>query len=900
MDRDEPHSVRFQRGASAPLTQQVEALLPLVTQPGRYLGSEIHAIHRAWTPERVKWLLILPEVYEIGMSHQGLRILYDVLNRREDSLAERAFAPWTDMDDRMRAAGVPLFALESRRAARDFDVLGFSLQYELLATNVVNLLDLAGVPLLSRERGDGDPLVAGGGPCTANPEPLAELCDFFLIGDGEQAVGAISSVIAATRGRPRRERLRTLAEIPGVYVPCFYEPVYENGRQVAVEPRDGVPAPVLRTYVEDLATAPYPQRPIIPLIEAVQDRLTLEIQRGCTQGCRFCQAGIFYRPLRERAPRQLAQLVAQGLPVTGWDDVGLSSLSSADYSQIAPLASMLSEALRPSRTGLSLSSLRADTFSVELADLVSRVRKTGLTFAPEAGTERLRAVINKRVADEDLRAAVSAVYARGWQRVKLYFMVGLPTETAADLDGIVELVRELRAIGRQHGKSRSVTVAIGAFVPKAHTPFQWEAFEDRARLRAKLADLRHRVQSRWSQVKWHEVDLAFIEAILARGDRRVSRAIVRAWELGGRFDGWTEHFDIARWEQAFRDTGIDPLEFTAARDPALPLPWDHISLGVNRTWLLRERERAFASHPTADCRSGACTMCGLGGPQDRRLAGELSADQWAQLAGQIREAVGSRWAGPQGSSVASPAAVMPPLCEATRYRLSFSKMGPMRFISHLETGRLFTRLLRMARWPLAFTQGHNPRPKIAYGPPLPLGVEGAQELMDVFLCAPPTGDDLTRLNGHAPRGVSFLSITPVPTGESSLATAAAAALYTTAVPDDLHGRALRERRIESFAAATSVMMLKPSAGRQKMIDLKRCVRVLRWEPSAGALTDAEPGRLLTMELLLQDPGGHVAGPLRVLRELFQWSAEDMARCRVTRRRIVDDSGNRLPGSAVEA
>lgn len=461
------------------LAARLDALLPLVEKPARYLDHEIHAIHREWTPDAVKWLLILPEIYEIGMSHLGLRLLYDILNRRPDALAERAFAPWVDMEDRMRAGRLPLFALESRRPARDFDVVGFSLQYELLATNVVNLLDLAGIPLWSRERGPDDPFIAGGGPCSANPEPLADIFDFVLIGDGEEAVGRITERLAASRGRPRRERLRDLAEVPGVYVPSLYEPVYAGGRQVSVRALDGSPLPVRRTYVELLDALVYPERPIIPLITAVQDRLTLEIQRGCTQGCRFCQAGIFYRPVRERTPERLIELTALGLEASGYDEISLASLSSADHTQILPLARALAEALKPARTGISLPSLRLDTFSVELAELVARVRKTGLTFAPEAGTQRLRDVINKRVRDGDLYAAIEAAYARGWQRVKLYYMIGLPTETQADLDGLVESVQRIREIGRRFGRNRSVTVSIGTFVPKPHTPFQWEAFEDR-------------------------------------------------------------------------------------------------------------------------------------------------------------------------------------------------------------------------------------------------------------------------------------------------------------------------------------------------------------------------------------------------------------------------------------
>lgn len=847
------------------LAARLDALLPLVEKPARYLDHEIHAIHREWTPDAVKWLLILPEIYEIGMSHLGLRLLYDILNRRPDALAERAFAPWVDMEDRMRAGRLPLFALESRRPARDFDVVGFSLQYELLATNVVNLLDLAGIPLWSRERGPDDPFIAGGGPCSANPEPLADIFDFVLIGDGEEAVGRITERLAASRGRPRRERLRDLAEVPGVYVPSLYEPVYAGGRQVSVRALDGSPLPVRRTYVELLDALVYPERPIIPLITAVQDRLTLEIQRGCTQGCRFCQAGIFYRPVRERTPERLIELTALGLEASGYDEISLASLSSADHTQILPLARALAEALKPARTGISLPSLRLDTFSVELAELVARVRKTGLTFAPEAGTQRLRDVINKRVRDGDLYAAIEAAYARGWQRVKLYYMIGLPTETQADLDGLVESVQRIREIGRRFGRNRSVTVSIGTFVPKPHTPFQWEAFEDRELLREKIAFLREAIHSAWSPVKWHDVEPSFLEAVLARGDRRLGRVVARVQAMGARFDGWTEHFRMERWNEVFRETGIDPLIYTRARDPREPLPWDHIDLGVTRDWLLREREHALRGAVTDDCRSGRCTMCGLGGPSDRKLAPEVEPAQWEALKARL------------GAAVRATAAPQPPVTMAApplplRYRLVYSKTGPLRFISHLETGTLLLRLLRMARWPLAYTQGHNPHPRVSFGPPLPLGVEGERELLDVYLISPPETGALAGLNAVAPRGLQFREVSEVPFPAPSLTVERVAATYRVTVPPELAERARAERRVEAFDEAGAVIVQKPSKGRTRTIDLKACVQVLEWHGSGE----------LRLRLLLTHAAGQVVGPATALREVFAWGAEDLAQCVIRR------------------
>ena len=833
----------------------IEALLARVEKPARYLGTEIGVVQKDWDAAAVRWLLVLPDLYEIGMSHQGLRILYDILNRRPDALAERAFAPWIDMEAALRDADLPFFSLESRHSARDFDIVGFSLQYELLVTNILNLLDLSGIPLLSAERGERDPLIAAGGPCSGNPEPLAEIIDFFLIGDGEEKVAAITESVRATCGRPRHERLRALAEIEGVYVPRFYDPVYAGGRQIGVTPREGVAPRVRRTHLRDLDTAPPPARPVIPMIEAIQDRLVLEIQRGCTQGCRFCHAGIFYRPVRERSPRSLIDAIRTSLPATGWNEISLSSLSSADYSQIHPLAETLTTALAPARIGLSFSSLRVDAFSVGLAELVAQVRKTGFTFAPEAGSQRLRDVINKRVSEEEMLASIEAAYAKGWRRVKLYFMVGLPTETQADLDALVALAERIREIGRRYGGAHKATFSLGAFVPKAHTPFQWSAFENLEVLRARFQFLKERIQSRWTIVKWHDPQTSVIEAIISRGDRRLTQVFLEVWRQGGRFDGWGEHFKLERWQAAFAATGHDMDAWTGALAPDQPLAWDHIDLGVEQAWLEREWERAHAGQTTADCRNALCTACGLGCGETRFLTAPLDAAQWQQLAAEL------------ATTQEDPAATD----ETYRYRITFAKTGRLRFISHLEMGRLFARLFRMAAWPVAYSIGHHPHPKLGYGPPLPLGVEGARELIDVTLTRPLDDAMIARFNGHAPDGLKILGHDYYAQKPVSLAAAAVFADYRVALPDDLHAQAQREGRVEAFYGAGAVIALKASKGRQKTIDLKRCVTRIEWTDDA-----------LCLDLRLQEPSGHVLGPLHVLREIFKWSDVDLGRCRVTR------------------
>ncbi len=902
------------------MSARIEALLPQVSKPARYLGTEIGVARKPWPADSslgVTWLLILPEVYEIGMSHQGLRILYDLLNRRSDALAERAFAPWFDMEERMRAAGIPLFSLESRRPARDFDVLGFSLQYELLATNVLNMLDLAGIPLLARDRREDDPLIAAGGPCTGNPEPVADLFDFILIGDGEERVGAITESLRQHQGRTREARLLALAQLPGIYVPCFYTPVMmaasaedceeighasaddpvEVGRrpdgprpaatpggphQSGVRPlRADVPAVIRRTYLESLREAPYPAEPLVPLIEAVQDRLTLEIQRGCTHGCRFCQAGIFYRPLRERPPAALVELIRSGLPASGWDEISLSSLSSADYSQIRPLAETLVNALSGERIGLSLSSLRIDTFSVELAELVARVRKSGFTFAPEAGSQRLRNVINKGVREEDLLTAVEAAYAKGWQRVKLYFMLGLPTETEEDVADIVTLVGKVRSIARRYGGSRKVTVSVGAFIPKAHTPFQWEACTSRERLIQRGRRLRDAISSRWSTVRFHDPDVSRIEAILSRGDRRLSAVLLAVWRRGARFDGWSDHFDPDRWQAAFGEAGLDPEHYLGAIAHDRGLPWDHIDLGVSRSFLARERDRAYAGAITPDCRGGHCHQCGVGCLPGAELADPPAPEQWARMEARVRAAFprgatqNAPQDAPQGATDERPEPRL-------GYRLTFAKRGRLRFISHLETMKLIQRIMRMTRWPLAYSAGHNPHPKISFGPPLPLGVEGGAELMDVTLLEALRGNHLCAFNERAPQGLLVSAAVRIQSKSASLAAEAVEGDYEVRIPADLRRRAEREERVEAFIRAGSVIVVKASKGRQKTVDLKRCVSAIDWNED-----------LLLLRLRLQERSGHVLGVLHVLRELFKWTDLDLGRCQVLRRCLLRGDGSPL-------
>ncbi|HEX2954477.1 MAG TPA: TIGR03960 family B12-binding radical SAM protein [Bacillota bacterium] len=599
----------------------IHQILKSVEKPSRYTGGEWGSIQKDWEKSRLRCALAYPDLYEVGESHLGLRLLYHRINDEQDFLAERVFAPKEDMERELRAGHLPLFSLESQRPVSQFDILGFTLQYELSYTNIINMLDLADIPIHTADRGDHDAFIIGGGPGAYNPEPIADFFDLFFLGEAEEGILEILNCVASGKaaGKNRKEIKRDLALIPGVYIPEFYRVTYlEDGRIDQIRPLPGIPPTVKKRVIADFDHSYLPTQQIVPYSEIVHDRIMMEIFRGCTRGCRFCQAGMVYRPVRERQVSTIENGLKELIKSTGYSEASLTSLSSSDYSMIRELVSRLSDCYSSQFVNITLPSLRIDAFPADLAERFQGGRKAGLTFAPEAGTDRLRRVINKGVTEEDMVNAAEAAFRGGWQRLKLYFMLGLPTETDEDLEGIAKMARNVLAIGKQLVGRRAyaiqVSVSVSTFVPKPHTPFQWRGQLDLAEVKRRQALLAEWVRGKGLELHWHDAETSFLEGVFSRGDRRLSAVIQEAWRLGCRFDGWTESFRFDLWMEAFKNTGIEPRFYAnRVRDYSETLPWDHLDTGLDKRFLIEEDRRAEQAINTSDCRKNDCAGCGVCG-----------------------------------------------------------------------------------------------------------------------------------------------------------------------------------------------------------------------------------------------------------------------------------------------
>jgi radical SAM-linked protein len=816
----------------------VEEILPLVTRPSRYIGMEWNAVRKDPARTRLKIALAFPDTYEIGMSHLGLKILYQILNRHPDLLAERAFAPWVDAERLLRERRIPLCTIESGHRLSDFDLVGFTLQYELSYTNVLNMLDLAGIPLRSEDRRSGDPFVIAGGPVAFNPEPISAFIDLFLLGDGEEAVLEICDAALRWKetGGRRDELLEAWARIEGCYVPALHRG--ETIRKRTAIRLDGI----------DYGLFP------VPFMEIVHDRANIEVMRGCTQGCRFCQAGYLYRPLRERSAAEIREMARQALRGTGYEEVSLASLSIADLTVLPDLVPPLMDELLPERTSLSLPSLRVEALNryPQVADEIGRVRKTGFTIAPEAGSKRLRKVINKEGFDEEqIFTAVRNAARAGWESVKFYFMIGLPTETQEDLEELVRIARESARIARAEStRGFGLTVSTSSFVPKPHTPFQWFAMEPMELLREKQHYLKRRLREANVAYKWHDVESSLMEAVFSLGDRSLWRVVQRGHELGCRFDGWTEQFRFDRWTRAFAEVGIDPKAI-AHRPRALdePLPWDHIDAGVSKRFLQREYRKALEVRGTPDCHVAPCSACG-----------EICMPNWPTWARQVGMAVVAprtrtrcEEAAPAPAGAASLCRVappgraagrdsarpeLPPQSEgpAQRLRFIFQKIGDLRFLSHLEVMRAITRALRRARVPLAYSSGYNPQPKLSVALALPVGVEGRRELADVELRAPISPAALVeRLNRHLSPELHLLRAWEVPLAAPSLTPSVREATYEIALAlngwgDEVGGRVESPRLCDEWLARPSIPVAVQRKDKVVEIDARPLILDLRVLP----------------------------------------------------------------------
>ncbi|MCP4572319.1 MAG: TIGR03960 family B12-binding radical SAM protein [bacterium] len=720
------------------LTRRV---LPLVDSPARYIGGELGMDRDGWRPDRANLLLAFPDAYEVGMSHQGLKILHSLLQQRDDAYCDLVFTPWPDMEAQLRSRGLPLHGLASRRPARSFDLVGFSLGYELAYTNLLTMIDLAGSPLLAAERGEGDPVFVAGGSCTMNPTVVGPFLDVVFLGDGEETVLDCADLIVAWKreGGSRDDLLARLRALPGAWHP-------------------GATAPVRSRVVQDLNAFP-PPRQLVPVMEPVHDRLALEVMRGCVRGCRFCQAGMITRPVRERDPGKLVTAARAGVQESGFPEVSLLSLSTADFSGLGATVAGIQDDMAGERTNLVLPSLRVDSVDRDLYDRIGRERPKSFTFAPEAGSQRLRDVINKNVTEDDIVKAAGEAFSAGVKNVKLYFMIGLPTETNADLDELVGLVGRMVGLAPRGGSQ--IHVSISPFAPKCHTTFQWAGQIPAAEIERRNAYLGKRLGRLRVKTSLRTPEVSVLEGILGLGDARLGPVVQRAWELGARFDGWTEHFDFTRWSRAFTELGIEPRSYLDPRDPDAPLPWDTVDCGITRTFLAKDWRRAQRAATLPDCRlEGTCYDC-------TSCVGDVQ-HIFAQLEG----------ADPATAAQAAPAPQQPafdprnadpdrPEKEARHwriwrdqaaakcwYRAEYSKTGDMVFLGHLDFQRQIHLALRRSGLPAAYSKGYHPHPLLKFGPPLPVGIAGLREGLDMAFEGVAPGW-VEKLNAQLPPGLAF-------------------------------------------------------------------------------------------------------------------------------------------------
>jgi radical SAM family uncharacterized protein/radical SAM-linked protein len=779
-----------------------------ISRPSRYLGNEINRIKKDPASVDVSIALAFPDIYEVGMSHLGLKILYHLLNSQEWIAAERAYCPWVDLEKTLRSKGLPLTTIESDRPLSNFDIVGFSIQYELSFSNILNMLDLSGIPFLSEDRGPGFPLIIGGGPVCFNPEPIASIFDALVVGDGEEAAVEICRTVRETKLQKiadKREVLYRLAQIKGIYVPSFFQTHYSpHGGIDAIEALIPEYREVEKAIIPDIDAYDFPTSQVVPFVELIHDRLAIEISRGCTRGCRFCQAGMIYRPVRERHPDSVIEHAETGLRLTGFEELSLLSLSSGDYSCIGPLIKTLMDKQSREKIAVSLPSLRMDSLDPEWIEQIKRVRKTGFTLAPEAGNDRLRRVINKDLTNEDIIKTAREVYGAGWNLMKLYFMIGLPGEEEKDLEDIISLSKQIIGLSKGGGKRAKLNVSLSTFVPKSHTPFMWMPQITLEESRRRIRVIREGLKNRRIRVKWNTPEMSWLEGIFSRGDRRLTPVLIEAWKMGARFDAWTEHYDMEIWLEALKRTGLVPefyLHRSRSKDEILP--WDHIQSGISKEYFKKEWQRAMQGKETPDCRK-QCLACGV--CDHKQIDMNLCAE----------------WAPPQNRKL--------PLHEndfgmIKKYRLTFSKTGPTRYLSHLEMVRLFIRSCRRAGLKFVYSEGYHPMPKVSFASALPVGTESIHETVDIKLYEAGSIASLReRLGQQLPNGIGIVSI------EDITHHVKRTKLKESHFNITINGLKIERRSLEDFLKSDHFPILKMGKKGEQLVDARPLIKSIRYIP----------------------------------------------------------------------
>jgi len=842
----------------------LDKLLAHVKKPSRYVGNEFNIFQKNWDAADLRIVLVFPDLYEIGMSHHGLQILYSVINSQDGLLADRAYSPDKDLEEILRGRGRFLFAVESRRSLADFDMIGITLPYELCYTNILTILDLSNIPLLTSKRDESHPFVIGGGSGSFNPEPVADFFDAILLGDGEEAILEIGAVLKTAKKSQwtRLLTLEKLTEIPGVYVPQFFKPSYGKEEQLlAIDSLKKGYEKVQRRILPDLETSHTPEKPLVPLVRIIHDRLGIEVARGCTRGCRFCQAGIIYRPVREKTAGRVVELANKGMTAGGFDELALLSLSTGDYSCLSPALESLMDTFVKEYVSVSMPSMRVGTLTPEIMNQIKRVRKTGFTLAPEAGTDRLRKVINKGITENDLLETCKDACVMGWKLLKFYFMFGLPTETLDDVKAIADLVH--RAAKTSAERQMRINVSVATFVPKPHTPFQWEPQISIDDAFARIDLLKKSLPKGNYKLKWHDPRQSFLEGVMSRGDRKLSRVIEEAWQRGARLDAWTEHYNLNVWQDAAQACNIDLAKYLRKRQFSETLPWQHLETGVDVEFLKAELAKSVTGDYTPDCRVHSCQKCGVCDFKKVSPVVQCKQKKPGDVPG-TEEDNQSILDVPEKISLA-PETNQPNRPEQIKphhwYRLLYSKLGDIRFLSHLEVIQVFFQALRRAGVKLHYTQGFNPVPKASFSPALPVGTESLAEYLDIDLIEAIIDESefLSSVNLQLPAGITIRSIANVPDKKNNGA-GKNLICYQISFARDFSEQ--EKEALENFIKNESFTVTKFRKGKKRVIDTRKQVQSL-----------VRTGNNSISMVLLNEEGKAASKPVEILKAVLALTQE---------------------------